>query len=110
MERTEALDMMSEMKLYGMKAAYDETLAVALKRQHEPQRFVSDLLRAKISEKQAGSIKYQLTIAKLPLASRNPSDSAGTPMTSSSRTRRSTRRSSVASPAARSWPSSVTPC
>jgi DNA replication protein DnaC len=68
MERVEVLDMMGELKLYGMKAAYDETLAVALKRQHEPQRFVGDLLRAEISEKQARSIKYQLAIAKLPLA------------------------------------------
>jgi DNA replication protein DnaC len=60
--------MMGELKLHGMKAAYDETLSVALKRQHEPQRFVGDLLRAKISEKRARSIKYRLTIAKLPLA------------------------------------------
>jgi DNA replication protein DnaC len=40
----------------------------ALKRQHEPQRIVGDLLKAEIAEKQARSIKYQLTIAKLPLA------------------------------------------
>ena len=46
MERTEVLDMMGELKLYGMKSAYDETLATALKRQHEPQRFVGDLLQA----------------------------------------------------------------
>ena len=68
MERTEVLDLMGALKLYGMKAAYDETLATALKRKHEPQRFVGDLLRAEISEKRARSIKYQLTIAKLPLA------------------------------------------
>ena len=68
MERTKILDMMAELKLYGMKAAYDETLATALKRQHEPQRFVGDLLRAEISEKQARSIKYQITASKLPLA------------------------------------------
>jgi DNA replication protein DnaC len=68
MERTEVLDMMGALKLYGMKAAYDETLAVALKRKHEPQQLVGDLLRAEISEKQARSIKYQLTVAKLPLA------------------------------------------
>jgi DNA replication protein DnaC len=49
MERTEVLDMMSGLK-------------------HEPQRFVGDLLKAEISEKQARSIKYQLTVAKLPLA------------------------------------------
>ena len=40
----------------------------AIKRQHEPPRIVGDLLKAEISEKQARSIKYQLTIAKLPLA------------------------------------------
>ena len=68
MERTEVLDMMGSLKLYGMKAAYDETLATALKRQHEPQRFVGDLLRAEIAEKQARSIKYQITASKLPLA------------------------------------------
>ena len=68
MERTEVLDMMGELKLHGMRGAYDETLATALKRKHEPQRFVGDLLRAEISEKQARSIKYQLTTARLPLA------------------------------------------
>ena len=68
MERTEVLDMMSSLKLYGMRSAYDETLATVLKRKHEPQRFVGDLLKAEISEKQARSIKYQLTVAKLPLA------------------------------------------
>ena len=68
MERTHVLDMMSTLKLFGMKSAYDETLAVAVKRKHEPQHFVADLLKAEISEKQARSIKYQLTIAKLPLA------------------------------------------
>ena len=68
MERTEVLEMMGELKLYGMKSAYDETLATALKRSHEPQQLVGDLLKAEISEKQARSIRYQLTIAKLPLA------------------------------------------
>ena len=68
MERAEILATMSELKLYGMKAAYDELIATAVKRQHEPQRVVGDLLAAEISEKQARSIKYQITIAKLPLA------------------------------------------
>jgi DNA replication protein DnaC len=68
MERTEVLDMMGDLKLYGMKSAYDETRATALKRKHVPQQLVGDLLKAEISEKQARSIKYQLSIAKLPLA------------------------------------------
>ena len=59
---------MGKLKLYGMKAAYDEVLTTAVKRQHEPQRIIGDLLAAEISEKQARSIKYQMTIARLPLA------------------------------------------
>ena len=68
MERTQLFDLMGELKLYGMKAAFDEIMATAVKRQHEPQRIVGDLLTAEVNEKQARSIKYQLTIAKLPLA------------------------------------------
>src|SRR5436853_4881383 len=68
MERSEILNAMSELKLFGMKAAFDEIVTTAVKRQHEPQRVVGDLLAAEIAEKQARSIKYQITIAKLPLA------------------------------------------
>jgi DNA replication protein DnaC len=68
MERTEVLDLMARLKLYGMRGAYDEVMATGIKRQHEPPRIVGDLLSAEIAEKQARSIKYQLTIAKLPLA------------------------------------------
>ena len=49
------------LKLYGMRGAYDEMIATAVKRQHEPQRVVGDLLAAEINEKQARSIKYQMT-------------------------------------------------
>jgi DNA replication protein DnaC len=68
MERSEILATMGELKLYGMRSAFDEIITIAVKRQHEPQRVVGDLLSAEINEKQARSIKYQLTIAKLPLA------------------------------------------
>ena len=68
MERSEILATMRELKLYGMRATYDEIITTAVKRQHEPQRVVGDLLSAEINEKQARSMKYQLTIAKLPLA------------------------------------------
>ncbi len=68
MERSEILTAMADLKLYGMKAAFDEIIGTAVKRQHEPVRIVGDLLTAEISEKQARSIRYQITIAKLPLA------------------------------------------
>jgi len=68
MERSDILAAMAELKLYGMKAAFDEIMATAIKRQHEPHRIIGDLLAAEINEKQARSIRYQITIAKLPLA------------------------------------------
>jgi DNA replication protein DnaC len=68
MERTQIFDMMAQLKLYGMRAGYDEVMATGIKRQHEPPRIVGDLLNAEIAEKQARSIKYQITTAKLPLA------------------------------------------
>jgi DNA replication protein DnaC len=67
-ERHEVLEMMTELKLKGMRAAFDEVVADGLKRQHPVQRIVGDLLKAEIAEKQARSIKYQLTIARVPLA------------------------------------------
>lgn len=68
MERTQIFDFMSELKLFGMRAAYDDVMSKAIKRQHEPPQVIGDLLAAEIAEKQARSIKYQMTIAKLPLA------------------------------------------
>lgn len=68
MERTQILDLMGTLKLYGMRSAYDEVMASGIKRQHEPPRIVGDLLQSEIAEKQARSIRYQMTVAKLPLA------------------------------------------
>jgi DNA replication protein DnaC len=81
MERTQILDLMGTLKLYGMRSAYDEVMAAGIKRQHEPPRIVGDLLQSEIAEiepvvrhrsenrwRGARSIRYQMTIAKLPLA------------------------------------------
>ena len=46
MERSDILAAMGELKLYGMRSAYDGVLAAAVKRQHEPQKVVGDLLKA----------------------------------------------------------------
>ena len=68
MERSAIMTTMGDLKLFGMRSAYDEIVATAVKRQHEPQQVVSDLLTAELSEKQTRSIKYQIAIAKLPTA------------------------------------------
>ena len=42
MERSAIMTTMGELKLFGMRSAYDEIVASAVKRQHEPQRVVND--------------------------------------------------------------------
>ena len=59
---------MKALRLSGMRAAFDEIVDTALKRQHPIQRVLGDLLKAEIADKKARSIKYQMTIAKLPMA------------------------------------------
>ena len=84
MERTEVLELMTQLKLYGMRAAYDEVMTTGIKRRHEPLRILGDLLAAEIAEKRARSIKYQLTIAKLPLSKDvDDFDFTGTPVNQS---------------------------
>jgi DNA replication protein DnaC len=39
MERTDILELMSTLKLYGMRAAYDEVMTTGIKRRHEPSLF-----------------------------------------------------------------------
>jgi len=81
MDRSDILELMTKLKLFGMRAAYDEVMATGIKRRHELPRIIGELLSAEIAERQARSIKYQLTIAKLPLAKDlDGFDFAGTPI------------------------------
>ena len=68
MERHEIMELMKELQLHGMRQAFDEVIGNGLKRKHPVQQIVADLLKAEIAEKKARSIKYQMTIARLPLA------------------------------------------
>lgn len=68
MERHEILELMSALKLTGMKAAYDDIVTAGIKRRHSVEKIIAALLEAEITAKQARSINYQMTIAKLPLA------------------------------------------
>jgi DNA replication protein DnaC len=68
MERHDLLAMMADLHLSGMRAAYDEVMTDAIRRQHPIQRVLGDLLKAEVAEKQVRSIRYRLASAKLPLA------------------------------------------
>jgi DNA replication protein DnaC len=68
MQRPEILKMIEELKLTGMRAAFDEVLSTGIKRQHPVLQIIGELLAAEIAEKKARSIRYQVAAAKLPLA------------------------------------------
>jgi DNA replication protein DnaC len=68
MERHDILDMLGTLQLSGVRAAYDEIVTAGVKRQHSFERILGSLLKAEIAEKHARSIRYQMGIAKLPLA------------------------------------------
>ncbi len=68
MERHDVLDLMGQLKLAGMRAAYDEVVGAGVKRKHAIGRIVGDLLAAEVADKKARSIRYRLSTAKLPMA------------------------------------------
>lgn len=67
MERSEILAMITTLQLSGMRAAYDEIVTTAIKRQQGVERVIGALLKAEIVAKQARSINYQMRVAKLPV-------------------------------------------
>lgn len=79
MERLEILDLMSQLQLAGIRAAYDEIVSVGIKRNQGLERVIGALLKAEIAAKQARSIN--LVLAKLPLVKEIADiDFAGSPI------------------------------
>lgn len=68
MERAELLEMLATLQLAGMRAHLDDVLARGRKRRYSTEQVLGELFKAEIAEKQARSIRYQLGVAKLPLA------------------------------------------
>ena len=66
MTRSGLFDLMGRSGLRGMKAARDETLTAERRRSRGPEWLVGELLRAGPADKTARSIKYRMTIARLP--------------------------------------------
>ncbi len=59
--------MMRTLRLSGMRAAHDEIVAQAIKREHPVQRVTGEPLKLEAADKKARPIKCQMTIAKLPM-------------------------------------------
>ena len=67
MERHEILEAMSELKLYGMRASFDEIAGKGLARRDEIYPLIAALIRAEHTHRQARSISYRISGAKFPV-------------------------------------------
>jgi hypothetical protein len=67
MERHEILEAMTELKLYGMRASFDEIAGKGLTRRDEIYPLIASLIRAERTHRQARSISYRISGAKFPV-------------------------------------------
>ena len=67
MERHEIIELLGQLKLAGMRAAYDEVVAAGVRAQHPVQRILGELLRAQLADNRARSIAYRMGVARFPV-------------------------------------------
>ena len=67
MPRHEVIELMTTLKLAGMRLNYDEIVTAGRQRKRGFEAILCDLLAAEIADKKARSMRYQMTIAKMPV-------------------------------------------
>ena len=67
MERQDILAAMTELKLLGMRTAFDEIVGKGMARRDEFYPLIASLIRAEHTHRQARSISYRMTGAKFPV-------------------------------------------
>ena len=63
MERHQLIEAMTSLKLYGMRASFDEIAGKGLSRREEIYPLLASLVRAELTHRQSRSINYRTTIA-----------------------------------------------
>lgn len=66
METAQLLDLMGGLRLTGMRATFQDTVADGIKRKHTVQQILGSLLQAEAQERSLKSVRYQLAVAKRP--------------------------------------------
>src|SRR3546814_2622188 len=67
MQRHDMIDTMRGLGLKGMAAAFDEAVTTGLQRKRTIMEILTDLLRAEATHRDAASIRYRMTAARLPV-------------------------------------------
>jgi DNA replication protein DnaC len=66
-ERHEITELLGQLKLAGMHAAYDEMVAAGVHAQHPFQRILGELLLAQMADHRARSTAYRMGVARFPV-------------------------------------------
>ena len=66
MQRHEMIQALGQLGLKGMVAAFDDAVTTGLQRNRTALEMLADLLKAAAAHRQAASIRYRITAAKLP--------------------------------------------
>jgi len=67
MLRESILNRLKELRLEGMRSAYDEVFAVGQKRGDTPEKLLMTLLEAEVTERAGRSLRYRLGQARFPI-------------------------------------------
>lgn len=67
MQRHELIEILKQIKLYGMAAAWDEVVTSDKRRKHSFEDIFGELIQLEIADRHARSIRYQMGIAKFPI-------------------------------------------
>ena len=67
MERHQLIEAMTSLKLYGMRASFDEIAGKGLTRREEIYPLLASLVRAELTHRQSRSINYRISGARFPM-------------------------------------------
>jgi DNA replication protein DnaC len=67
LERHQIIDAMTGLKLYGMRASFDEIAGKGLARRDELYPLLGSLIRAELAHRQSRSINYRISGARFPV-------------------------------------------
>lgn len=68
MQRHEVMDLLTGLKLHGMVSSFDETVSLGIKREQPVLEILGRLCQAETAERKVRSIRYQMGIARFPVA------------------------------------------
>jgi DNA replication protein DnaC len=67
MQRHEMIETLGQLGLKGMAQAFDQAVTTGIQRNRSAMEILTELLKAEAAHRQAASIRYRMTAAKLPV-------------------------------------------